>query len=366
MNLLSVKRFAVNQKLILVLSALTLMLGSCARMLHKPAKVKKVATVVYPPPPDTARFQYLTSISGSSFMGGRSKFGTFIMGAEEVTQMVKPYGINFCDGKLYVCDPGIGGLEIIDFENKKYTNFTPGSTAQMKSPLNCYVDKEHYLYVADAGRHELVLYDSAGTYIYKIADTGAFKPTDVMVYEDEIWVTNPDHHCLNVYDRKTRQFLRYFGEQYGAGDDGFLYSPFNIYITADIVYVTDFGDFKIKEYDRGGKFITSIGSYGTGTGQFVRPKGIAVDKDKNLFVVDAGFENTQMFNRKGQLLMFFGGPYKGPGDMWLPAKVIVDYDNLTYFEKYVDPKYKLNYLVLVSNQYGPDKINVYGSVTPRN
>ena len=50
--------------------------------------------------------------------------------------------------------------------------------------------------------------------------------------------------------------------------------------------------------------------------------------------------------------------------MWLPAKVIVDYDNLKYFTKYVDDKFKLNYLVFVSNQYGPDKINVYGSISP--
>jgi hypothetical protein len=64
---------------------------------------------------------------------------------------------------------------------------------------------------------------------------------------------------------------------------GFLYAPYNVYITEDIIYVTDFGDFKIKQYDRNGKFITAIGSYGTGTGQFVRPKGITVDKEANLY-----------------------------------------------------------------------------------
>jgi sugar lactone lactonase YvrE len=98
-------------------------------------------------------------------------------------------------------------------------------------------------------------------------------------------------------------------------------------------------------------------------GQFVRPKGIACDKEDNLYVVDAGFENVQIFNSNNQLLMFFGGPYKGPGDMWLPARVIIDYDNIKYFTKYVDSKYDLNYLIIVSNQYGPDKINVYGGVS---
>ncbi len=348
----------------LLLCTITLVFGSCARILHRSSKMKKIETVLYPPPPDTARFQYLTSISGSDFMGKRTRFATFVMGTEDVSSMVKPYGINFRNGKLYICDPGIGGLEILDFDKNKYKNFIPGSTGQLKSPLNCYVDKNDYLYVADRGRHELVIYDSAENYIGKISDTGSFNPSDVMVYENEIWMTDPENHRLSVYDKNSRKFIKYFAGQYGAGDDGFLYSPYNIFITEDIIYVTDFGDFKIKQYDRNGKFLTSIGSYGTGIGQFVRPKGIACDKESNLFVVDAGFENTQMFNNKGQLLMFFGGPYKGPGDMWLPAKVIVDYDNLKYFKKYVDPKYELNYLILVSNQYGPDKINIYGSISP--
>ncbi len=351
---------------IFMIAAGSLLLNSCAQFLHKHNKIVRKESVLYPPPPDTARFQYLTSISGSDFLGGRSKFGTFIMGVEEVSQMSKPYGISMRNGKLYICDPGIGGLEIIDLAAKEYTNFTPGGPGQLKSALNCYTDENEYLYIADVGRHEVVIFDSMLNYVTKISDTGNFKPTDVFVFENEIWVTNPDNHRLNVYDRKSHQLIRYFAEQYGVGDDGFLYSPFNVFVTDEIIYVTDFGDAKIKQYDRKGKFITSIGSYGTGPGQFVRPKGIAIDHEANLFVVDAGFENTQIFNKKGQLLMFFGGPYKGPGDMWLPAKVIVDYDNLKYFQKYIDPKYKLNYLVIVSNQYGPDKINIYGSITPLN
>ena len=104
--------------------------------------------------------------------------------------------------------------------------------------------------------------------------------------------------------------------------------------------------------------------FGKGIGQFVRPKGISVDKDDNLYVVDAGFENVQIFNSNNKLLMFFGGPYNGPGDMWLPAKVHVDYENMQYFKKWVSPEYELSYLIYVANQYGPDKISVYGAVKP--
>jgi hypothetical protein len=133
-------------------------------------------------------------------------------------------------------------------------------------------------------------------------------------------------------------------------------------VTNEAVYVTDFGDFKVKIYNHKGEFLSAVGGFGSAFGQLVRPKGIAVDREDNLFVVDAGFENVQIFNKDGQLLMFFGGSTNSPGGMSLPAKVIIDYEHLSYFEKYVDPAFHLKYLVFVTNQYGSDKISVYGAV----
>jgi len=189
-----------------------------------------------------------------------------------------------------------------------------------------------------------------------------FKPTDVFVRGDKIWVTNIKNSRINVYSKETYQMLYYFPEN-DTTKESSLFSPTNLFVTNDRVYVSDMGDFRVKIYTPEGKFLASIGGSGNNIGQFVRPKGIAVDRDAHLYVVDAGFENTQIFNEKGKVLMFFGGPYKGPGDMWLPAKVTIDYDNLSFFQKYVDPAYDLNYLVFVTNQYGPEKINVYGAVT---
>ncbi|MCF6183631.1 MAG: hypothetical protein L3J56_03210 [Bacteroidales bacterium] len=52
--------------------------------------------------------------------------------------------------------------------------------------------------------------------------------------------------------------------------------------------------------------------------------------------------------------------------MYLPASITISYEDIKYFEKYVDPEYNLKYLILVSNQYGPDKINVYGRIELKN
>jgi len=71
---------------------------------------------------------------------------------------------------------------------------------------------------------------------------------------------------------------------------------------------------------------------------------------------------VQIFNARGELLLHFGGAYKGAGAMWLPAAVAISYENLSYFESYVDESYRLEYLIYVTNQYGPAKVNVYGKV----
>jgi hypothetical protein len=338
-----------------------------ARGGHKGSKASKKELIFYPSAPDTPHIQFLTCFSGSSYMGRRSGFAKFILGPDDVKSLVKPYGICFNNGKLYACDPAVAGIGIFDFNTKKYINFIPGGSGVLNTPMNCAVDKNGILFVTDPALQQVNVYDSSLTCVGKIKDTGDFKPSDIAIYKDTIWVTNTAHHTLNRYDVKTRAFIDYFNadNSYGEGDEGFLYAPYNLFVSDDKVYVTDFGDFKIKIYDHNGKYISSVGSYGTGLGQFVRPKGIACDKDNYLYVTDAGFENVQIFNTDARLLMFFGGPYKGHGDMWLPAKVVIDYDNLSFFQKYVDSRYNLKYLIIVSNQYGPDKINVYGFIEPK-
>ena len=52
------------------------------------------------------------------------------------------------------------------------------------------------------------------------------------------------------------------------------------------------GDAKIKIFNLDGKYLSAVGGYGKELGQFVRPKGIAVDKSDILYVTDAGFENV--------------------------------------------------------------------------
>ncbi len=347
----------------IIVAFLSIFISCSPRIYNKSTK----NTIIYPPPPDTAKIQYLTRISSSQDIARKqSTFAQSVVGKKQVMPIFKPYGVFMRNGKLYVCDVSLGGgLEIINLENKEFTYFVPKGQYRLKLPLNCYVDTNDQLYVADIGLQKIVVFDSLGKYISSFGKQENVKPTDVFVHGNKIWVPDSGSNRINVYNKNTYEFEYYFPKS-EKGDKSFLYKPTNIFVSKDKVYVSDMGHGNVKIYTHKGEYLNTIGKYGKNIGEFVRPKGIAVDLESNLYVVDASFENVQIFNKDGKLLLFFGGGYNGPGDMWLPTKVMIDYDNLEYFKEYVDPKFDLVYLIFVTNQFGPDKINVYGRIVPVN
>lgn len=341
---------------------LLLMACSC---FHQPSKSPDTnSLVLYPAPPAATKIQYLTSFSTSlDFTGGQSTFNKFLFGEEEPTPIVKPYGITVHGTRIYICDTGIGGLEILDLSNNSFEYFIPGGKGKLQFPINCHVDSEGNLYVADGKRKQVVIFNQELDYLDAITLQGEAKPTDLFVDDSNIWIAAVDDHKIYVYDKSDHGFITSFpGKE--PQEEGYLYQPANLTKLDKLIYISDIGACKINIFDTDANYISSFGETGKRFGQFTRPKGVCTDKEGNIYVVDAAFENIQIFDPSGALLLYFGGTYTAPGGMWLPADVTIDYANLDYFSKYVDSSFKLKYLIYVTNQYGPDKISVYGFVDP--
>ena len=49
------------------------------------------------------------------------------------------------------------------------------------------------------------------------------------------------------------------------------------------------------------------------------PKGVAVDRDGVVYVVDGLFDNVQLFSRAGEFLLTLGRRGTDPGEFWLPS-----------------------------------------------
>ena len=350
----------------LPLLAVSMTLAACAGGTGRFGRVSDVP-ILFPPPPDTARIQFLLAVSNEDDVRGVKNEGWFASVLEETNRntagIIKPYGVSLRGSRIYVCDTMLPGVHILDMERRSFRMWRPSGPGTLRKPINCVSDPATgELFVTDTERQQVVVFDSTLAYEDAFGE-GHGTPTDVFVADDRIWVADIRDGKVHAYDRNTYEYLMSFPADDAEGD-AVLRQPTNLWVHGDTVVVSDFGDFGVKLYTTDGTFLRKIGSFGRGLGQFVRPKGVAVDPEGRIYVVDAGFENVQIFDPEGRLLMFFGGSYSGPGTMWLPAQITITQESLERFQEYVEPGYVLRYLILVTNQYGPDRLTIYGFVEP--
>lgn len=338
----------------LALVALALAAGACAT----PAP-KKPEAAFFPAPPALPRIQFLTSFSGLRDIEEQSAFNRFVVGEQIDVKIDKIYGAAIHGGRIYACDSNSTVL-VFDLAGKKFVPLA-GSEGEglLQQPLNIAIDADGTKYVADVGRSQIVVFGPDDQYQRAIAPSTTWRPVDVALFEGRLYVADYENRVVQVFDKQSGELLKAIGT---AGEPiEHLDRPTNVaFDPQGYLWVTDFGRFQIVEFDRDGHFQKAIGRPGDNLGDFARPKGIAADREGNLYAVDASFSNVQIFNRDGRLLMFFGGPGTEPGQLQLPADVSIDYDNVGYFKGLADPDFEIEYLVLVTSQFGPRQINVYG------
>ena len=327
------------------------------------------STLFYPSLPDAPRIQYLTSFSVAGDVKEKKQkksgwLSNFVLGEENPEDdegPEKPYGVSLNNGQVHVVDTRGGGYAIFDVPGKDY-RFTVGSgSAVMTKPVNIEIDNEGTKYVTDTERGQILAFDSDDNFLRVYGERGQFRPTDVLVDEDRLYVVDIQEHQIMVLDKKTGIELSSFGGP-GAEENNF-FQPTNIALGPDKhLYISDTGNFRVQKLTRDGEFVQSFGAgVGTAPGDFARPKGVAVDRMGRLYVVDAEFETIQMFNSQGDLLLFFGEPASTHrGGLDLPADIDIDYDSVPYFQQYADPSFKLEYIIVVANQFGRSRVNIFG------
>ena len=357
MNCVSMYRKILASRITLSFLLLTLILPLINGCATGP-KVDETA-IFYPPLPNPPRIQFLHRFTNEYDLGGGGgSLGKFLLGSEEnISPINKPYGAAIHDGKIYVVDARGGGYAVFDLKENQFSFVVGSGSAALKKPLNMVIDEAGNKYIADSVRKQIVVFDSKDEYLRAYGEEGEFKPTDIALSGDRLFVCDIEHNTIQVLDRATGE-IKYNISSPGQGQET-LAQPTNIDIMDDKIYVSDTFNGRVQIYTLDGDYISTVGSYGTGMGQMARPKGVAVDKEHRLYVVDAAFQNIQIFDKENNLLLFFGG-VEGRDKLLLPSTVVIDYDNVEYFKQYADPKFNIEYVILVVSQYGVNKVNAYG------
>ena len=339
---------------IFIFSMLIMCMG-CASIHEKP--VVQPVPVFYPALPERPRLQFLRSISGEGDLEKKnSAFHEFIFGRGNEQLLGKPYDVAAAKGKIYVMDRLYKRIVIIDLTSRTMSFIDDNGNGRLDDPAGICVSEEDIKYVADMQRKQVVAFDNKNRFLKTYGSREVFeKPVDVAVHGKRIYVVDMKKEQLFILDKDSGQVLETIG-----GKDEF-FKPSHVAVgPSGNVFVTDTFHFVIRKFSPEGRSLGNIGFLGDQIGGFVRPKGASLDNKGRLYVVDAAFENVQIFNDRGQILLFFGGPGTGPGNLYLPAGIAVDYSNTAFFQKFADPDFKLEYLVYVTNMFGRNMLNVYG------
>lgn len=333
-----------------------LSITACSSTEEKPQE-----TIYYPPLPNAPRLQFLTSFSTERDLTGRdSGLSNFILG-EDVKKdslISKPYGVAFRNNKLYVVDIRGPGYAVFDFNNNKTYTISGTGSGRIKKPINIDIDQQGSIFITDTGRNQILQFDERDKFIRSFGNGKDFKPSDVAVSTDKLFVSDLKNHKIHVLDKSSGKILNSFGK--GGSKNSELLYPTNIELASDgFLYISDTGNSRIYKVSLDGKFIKQYGKVGSGLGQFARPKGVAVDKKGRIFVVDAAFENVQVFNPDGKLLLFFGGKESDADRLILPADIEIVSSNFDYFKRYAEPDFKIEQVLIISNQFGSNKVHIY-------
>jgi hypothetical protein len=241
--------------------------------------------------------------------GGLSGFGfAAAWGSFDGLQDVAAFGTN----RVYVSEGFGGGQRVRAFTpSGALVGSVTATTCTLVWPTGLATDSAGNVYAADEFGDCVAKISPGGTVLATFAITD---PGDVSVDpEGDVYVTGHDrvvHFLANGS----------FVEALGAGQ---LEDPKGIAVDRNFnVFVTDTGHDRVVRFS--GATMTSWGETGTGPGQFSRPWGIAVERTGRVWVADSGNDRVQAFNANGAWITYFGGAGSGDGRLDDPRGLATD------------------------------------------
>ena len=283
---------------------------------------------IWPAPPEQPRVAYLGEIGSVADLraakSGWRRAVDFVFGTRgQNSSLVLPQGLSVdaASGEMLVADSAGKCIHRFGLDDRTYSRIDLSSLAEF--PIGVTRDDGGRIYVSDSATGSILVLDPAGNLVSRfisekmIRPTGiAFSPANGLVY-----VADTAGHRILAFDGTGELKLEIGTKGMQPGQFRF---PVGICVAADRLLVCDVLNFRVQVLDLNGNPILVIGNEGDRPGQFSQPKAVAVDGTGNIWVVDAHFENIQIFSPVGVLLMALGEEGHGKGQFWLPSGIFID------------------------------------------
>lgn len=299
--------------------------------------------LLWPAPPERPRFAYEFTLRAPADIAGdqnEARVLEALTGARpsQTPAFSKPAGVAARNGRIYVTDTANHLVAVFDVPRRRVFHFGGRAPGNLTKPVAIAIDASGRVYVADAARREVLVYDPLGLLLSVIGGPRDLaRPVGVAVdakgsriYVVDRGGTDDTHHRVVAFDAQGTKVFEIGGRGSGPGE---FNVPVQAATAADgTLFVLDAGNFRVQAFDAGGHYLHAFGKIGAGPGNFARPRGLAVDAEDRLYISDASFGNFQIFDAHGQLLLTVGeaGAIDRPGRFRLLAGIATDETGRVY------------------------------------
>ena len=299
---------------LMILMALLLMLVLVAGLWTYYLRTRKPLSAALPPAPAVAQAfkpHYLFSIYGVD----------------------RPLGIALSpDGQyIYVTESaGDRLIKVFDRDGRFVRSFSvPDTRPAERAPVYIAVDSYGRVYVTDRRRFALYVFDAEGNLLKELPPPGGadfWTPLGVNIVKDELLVTEVTRgeHRVMVFDLEGRLKMA-FGKE-GRENGEFWFPNAVVRDEAGNFYVSDGNNGRLQVLDPEGNFLYALRGLNL-------PRGLAIDTEKRLFLVDAVAHQVRVYSLASQPILSlyeFGDIGLGDGEFRYPNDIAVDVTGRLY------------------------------------
>lgn len=256
---------------------------------------------------------------------------------KHIPGLSEPHAVAVNATHFLVTEWGAGKLTFFDRDIEAGTgnasSFEEIDAFKLKNPTGIAVDRENFVYLADAGDCVVLKLSTDGSLIKKIGEKGSRAeqfnlPGGIRIFEDQLYICDRGNHRIQIFTTNL-EYHFHFGRK-GDRPGLFDWPVAAAFDRAGDLYVTDCNNNRIQIFNKDGHFQRCFGKKGTAPGMLYRPAFIEIDSNDYIYVTEEQNHRVSVFQTNGTFITCFGGKGTDLGNLDFPKGIFADEDGSIY------------------------------------
>jgi hypothetical protein len=165
------------------------------------------------------------------------------------------------------------------------------SIGQFNNASSFHISPTGFLFIADAGRNEIIKMDTMGKPIkstggYGWGETTFDNPTGIFATSLSVYIADKNNHRIQRFDKDLNPISTLYTRDNEDMNSRFGYPQSCLISPQGDLFILDTENKRILKFDLFGNFIQNFGGYEYGKYALNKPSGISGDMNNNIYVAE--------------------------------------------------------------------------------